>query len=128
MGPSRRFWSPWAAASKSSSRPTPANAQAPGRAGTVVATRSCAASATDTGADLYPKRQQIIEPVFADTKANRRIDRSQRRARKHPRPQTRTPPSAGPRYLRNSSHGKQKQARRSFDQAQARGYVLSCFV
>jgi hypothetical protein len=35
--------------------------------------------ATDTGADLYRKRQQMIEPVFADTKFNRRIDRFLRR-------------------------------------------------
>jgi hypothetical protein len=37
--------------------------------------------ATDTGADLYCKRQQMIEPVFADTKFNRRIDRFLRRVR-----------------------------------------------
>jgi hypothetical protein len=37
--------------------------------------------APDTGAGLYRKRQQIIEPVFADTKFNRRIDRFQRRGR-----------------------------------------------
>jgi hypothetical protein len=37
--------------------------------------------ATDTGGDLYRKRQQMIEPVFADTKFNRRIDRFQRRGR-----------------------------------------------
>ena len=37
--------------------------------------------ATDTGADLYRKRQQMIEPVFADTKFNRRIDRFLRRGR-----------------------------------------------
>jgi transposase len=37
--------------------------------------------ATDAGAGLYRKRQQIIEPVFADTKFNRRIDRFQRRGR-----------------------------------------------
>ena len=36
---------------------------------------------TDTGGDLYRKRQQMIEPVFADTKFNRRIDRFQRRGR-----------------------------------------------
>ena len=37
--------------------------------------------ATETGGDLYRKRQQMIEPVFADTKFNRRIDRFQRRGR-----------------------------------------------
>jgi transposase len=36
---------------------------------------------TDAGAGLYRKRQQMIEPVFADTKFNRRIDRFQRRGR-----------------------------------------------
>ena len=37
--------------------------------------------ATETGGDLYRKRQQLIEPVFADTKFNRGIDRFQRRGR-----------------------------------------------
>ncbi|MCA1680286.1 MAG: transposase [Actinobacteria bacterium] len=37
--------------------------------------------ASDTGAGLYRKRQQIIQPVFADTNFNRRIDRFQRRGR-----------------------------------------------
>ena len=36
---------------------------------------------SDTGGGLYRKRQQMIEPVFADTKFNRRIDRFQRRGR-----------------------------------------------
>jgi transposase len=36
---------------------------------------------TDSGASLYRKRQQVIEPVFADTKFNRRIDRFLRRGR-----------------------------------------------
>ena len=36
---------------------------------------------TDTGGDLYRKRQQMIEPDFADTKFNRGIDRFQRRGR-----------------------------------------------
>jgi hypothetical protein len=31
--------------------------------------------ASDTGGALYGKRQTMIEPVFADTKFNRRIDR-----------------------------------------------------
>jgi len=36
---------------------------------------------TDHGGGLYRKRQGMIEPVFADTKFNRRIDRFQRRGR-----------------------------------------------
>jgi hypothetical protein len=34
---------------------------------------------TDRGGDLYRKRKCMIEPVFAHTKFNRRIDRFQRR-------------------------------------------------
>ena len=37
--------------------------------------------ATDLGGGLYSKRQGMIEPVFANTKFNRRIDRFQRRGR-----------------------------------------------
>jgi transposase len=37
--------------------------------------------ATDRGGDLYRKRQGMIEPIFANTKFNRRIDRFQRRGR-----------------------------------------------
>ena len=37
--------------------------------------------ATPHGGDLYRQRQAIIEPVFADTKFNRRIDRFLRRGR-----------------------------------------------
>jgi hypothetical protein len=37
--------------------------------------------ATDHGGGLYRKRQGMIEPVFAQTKFNRRIDRLQRRGR-----------------------------------------------
>jgi hypothetical protein len=36
---------------------------------------------TPTGAELYRKRTAMIEPVFADTKFNRKIDRFQRRGR-----------------------------------------------
>jgi transposase len=36
---------------------------------------------SDSGGGLYRKRQQMIEPVFADTKFNRRIDRFLRRGR-----------------------------------------------
>jgi transposase len=39
------------------------------------------ALATDPGGALYAKRQAMIEPVFADTKFNRRIDRFLRRGR-----------------------------------------------
>jgi hypothetical protein len=37
--------------------------------------------ATDHGGELYGKRNGMIEPVFANTKFNRRIDRFQRRGR-----------------------------------------------
>ena len=37
--------------------------------------------ATPAGAELYPKRTAMIEPVFAHTKFNRKIDRFQRRGR-----------------------------------------------
>ena len=37
--------------------------------------------ATENGGALYAKRQAMVEPVFADTKFNRRIDRFQRRGR-----------------------------------------------
>jgi transposase len=37
--------------------------------------------ATDRGGELYRKRNGMIEPVFAHTKFNRRIDRFQRRGR-----------------------------------------------
>ena len=36
---------------------------------------------TDRGRDLYAKRQGMIEPIFANTKFNRRIDRFLRRGR-----------------------------------------------
>ena len=37
--------------------------------------------ASERGGELYAKRQGMIEPVFADTKFNRRCDRFQRRGR-----------------------------------------------
>jgi hypothetical protein len=37
--------------------------------------------ASEPGGTLYAKRQTMIEPVFADTKFNRRIDRFLRRGR-----------------------------------------------
>jgi hypothetical protein len=36
---------------------------------------------TPAGGELYARRQHMIEPVFADTKFNRRIDRFLRRGR-----------------------------------------------
>jgi hypothetical protein len=36
---------------------------------------------TDAGGALYTKRQTMIEPIFADSKFNRRIDRFLRRGR-----------------------------------------------
>jgi hypothetical protein len=36
---------------------------------------------TELGQALYQKRQATVEPVFAQTKFNRRIDRFQRRGR-----------------------------------------------
>jgi hypothetical protein len=45
-------------------------------------TRSCGAcSPSERGGELYAKRQGMIEPIFAHTKFNRRIDRFQRRGR-----------------------------------------------
>jgi len=37
--------------------------------------------ATELGAALYRKRKGMIEPIFANTKFNRGIDRFQRRGR-----------------------------------------------
>ena len=37
--------------------------------------------ASDHGAELYRKRQGMIEPVFGHTKHNRKIDRFHRRGR-----------------------------------------------
>jgi Transposase DDE domain len=36
---------------------------------------------TERGSELYRQRQQLIEPVFANTKFNRRIERFHRRGR-----------------------------------------------
>ena len=36
---------------------------------------------SDAGADLYGKRQVMIEPVFANTKFNRKLERFHRRGR-----------------------------------------------
>jgi Transposase DDE domain len=37
--------------------------------------------ATEVGGELYSKRQCMVEPVFAQIKTNRRIDRFKRRGR-----------------------------------------------
>ncbi len=37
--------------------------------------------ASEAGGELYRKRQGMIEPVFAQVKFNRKIDRFQRRGR-----------------------------------------------
>jgi Transposase DDE domain len=37
--------------------------------------------ATELGAQLYRRRQALVEPVFADLKFNRKIERFQRRGR-----------------------------------------------
>ena len=39
------------------------------------------AIATEEGADLYSRRQWMVEPVFADIKSNRRMERFKRRGR-----------------------------------------------
>jgi hypothetical protein len=39
------------------------------------------ALATDRGGVLYAKRRVMIQPVFADTRFNRRVDRFLRRGR-----------------------------------------------
>jgi DDE family transposase len=55
------------------------------------------ALATDRGGAPYAKRQGMIEPVFADTKFNRRVDRFLRRGRAAARPQWRlTNPAHNP--------------------------------
>ena len=45
------------------------------------------ALASDRGGALYAKRRVMIEPVFADIKFNRRVDRFLRRGRAARRPQ-----------------------------------------
>jgi hypothetical protein len=45
--------------------------------------------ATDAGGERYGKRQTMIEPIFADSKFNRRIDRFLRRGRSAARSQWR---------------------------------------
>jgi hypothetical protein len=56
---------------------------------------------TEPGGGLYAKRQAMIEPVFADTKYNRRCDRFQRRCRSAARSEwrliTATPAGCTPR-------------------------------
>jgi hypothetical protein len=60
--------------------------------------------ATDAGGELYAKRQTIIEPIFADTKFNRRIDRFLRRGRSAARSEWR---------LANAAHNLLKLWRRA---------------
>ena len=61
---------------------TRASAGAPGRAGTAASTRFMRrVLATEHGGGLYRQRQPMIEPVFGQTKHNRRIDRFHRRGR-----------------------------------------------
>ena len=65
---------------------------------------------TDAGGELYAKRQTIIEPVFADTKFNRRIDRFLRRGRSAARSEWR---------LANAAHNLLKLWRHSLAPAPA---------
>ncbi|MBW3653757.1 MAG: transposase [Actinobacteria bacterium] len=76
-------WNAWApGASAFSSCPTPRNAPARAPAGTAASTRfRRRVLDSDAGGELYAKRQTMIEPIFADTKFNRRIDRFLRRGR-----------------------------------------------
>ena len=56
--------------------------KASGRAGTKACTRSCAeCSPASTGHELYKHRKATVEPVFAQNKFNRKINRFQRRGR-----------------------------------------------
>ena len=59
---------------------------------------------TDRGAELYAKRQGMIEPIFADTKFNRGVDRFLRRGRAAARSEWR---------LTNAAHNLLKLWRRS---------------
>ena len=45
----------------------------------MASTNACAIVATPDAAALYRRRMTMIEPIFGHTKANRRIDRFQRR-------------------------------------------------
>ena len=65
---------------------------------------------TERGAELYRKRKAMIEPVFADTKFNRRIDRFLRRGRSAVRSEWR---------LINSSHNLLKLQRHAMEPAAA---------
>ncbi len=56
--------------------------EAQGPVGTAAPTPTCDASLeAELGGELYRKRKAMIEPVFANTKFNRRIDRFLRRGR-----------------------------------------------
>ena len=63
-------------------RRTPADARHRGPAGTAAPTPSCAASwPPNTAARFTASASTWVEPVFADTKFNRRLDRFLRRGR-----------------------------------------------
>jgi hypothetical protein len=79
-----------ATASRSSSRPDVkkrADARAGWDGGLYAFMRRVLA--TDAGGERYGKRQTMIEPIFADTKFNRPIDRFLRRGRSAARSQWR---------------------------------------
>jgi hypothetical protein len=59
----------------------PRAGKARGRAGTGLYAFIRRVLASERGGELYGHRQAIIEPVFADTKFNRGIDRFRRRGR-----------------------------------------------
>jgi hypothetical protein len=63
--------------------------------------------ATEHGGSLYAKRQVMVEPVFADTKFNRRIDR-QRRGRAAARSEWRLATAAHNRMA--AGHGRHQPA------------------
>lgn len=69
---------------------------------------------TDTGRTLYGRRQGMIEPVFANTKFNRRVDRFLRRGRAACRSEWRlitatTPPQARHRYPRRLNAARRRR-------------------
>jgi hypothetical protein len=74
--------------------------------------------ATDRGAELYRKRQPMIEPVVGQTKFNRRIDRLHRRGRHAARTEWRLSP---PPTTSSSSTATASRRRRSEDQSGTAG-------
>jgi Transposase DDE domain len=65
---------------------------------------------TNAGGELYAKRQTMVEPIFADTKFNRGIDRFLRRGRAAARSEWR---------LTNAAHNLLKLWRHSLTPAAA---------